>query len=128
MSVSQFPPARLFGSASKLRRFSHIPLISRPPPCTVVSGCREFLALFFCVLSRQMGFSARFSRVIPARTWASLHSLLPTLLLRNPQIQFLMLGLRPIIVNPFTAYSPVQIRDSSASVQRSPPGGSPILK
>src|SRR5947209_7622489 len=97
MSVSQFPPARLFGSASKLRHFSHIPLIGRPPPCTVVSGCREFLALFFCVLSRQMGFSARFSRVIPARTSASLRSLLPTLLLRNPQIQFLMLGLRPVI-------------------------------
>ena len=74
------PTRKTFGLATNLRRFSHIPLIGRPPPCTVVSGCREFLALFFCVLSRQMGFSARFSRVIPARNMRPLRSLLPKLL------------------------------------------------
>jgi len=94
MSVSQFPLGRLCGSATKLRRFSHIPLTDLPTPYTGGKWVPRISRVIFCVLSRQMRFSTRFSRVIPARNMRHPTLTSSHVLLRDPQIQFRMLGLR----------------------------------
>jgi len=94
MSVSQFPLGRLFGLATKLRRFNHIPLTDLPTPYTGGKCVPRISRVIFCVLSRQMRFSTRFSRVIPARNMRHPTLTSSHVLLRDPQIQFRMLGLR----------------------------------